>query len=310
MLGDSMRKALLDFPKQFKEGTILAKNIGMPGVEECALIGMGGSALPGDLLNCWLPELNLKVHRNYDAPKTNSKTLLFACSYSGNTEETLSAFENSVEAKKVILASNGKLTENNNTPIIHIPKGIQPRCATGYFFSAITSILEQNGFVSNKVKELETLSFSVDDEKARSLAKSLKGKIPIIYSSQKWRAVARTCKIKFNENSKIPAFYNSFPELNHNEMVGFTNHLADFHVFFLRDVDDHPRIKKRMDITKQLLEEKGVACTEIKMKGSRLEKMFSTLYFFDWVSFYVALGYGIDPEPVVMVENLKKALNK
>jgi len=313
-LGDSMREALLGFSKQFKYGLALAEGISAEDAESCALVGMGGSALAGDLLNCWIPELGLQVQRNYSCPLVDSTTLLFACSYSGNTEETLSAFKEAFDsgAQVVAIASGGRLEEEAlglGLPFVKLPEGIQPRCATGYFFSAMTSILEESGFFSGRVDEVSDLHVSADEQTAKKMASKLKGVIPLVYSSDEWEAVARTCKIKFNENAKIPAFYNVFPELDHNEMVGFANPMAKFHALLLRDSEDHERVKKRMDATQGLLEKKGVKCSSFEMQGaSRLEKMFSTLYFFDWVSFSLALAYGIDPEPVEMVEDLKRQL--
>lgn len=315
-LGDSMREALRGFPAQFKEGLALAEGVSAENAESCALVGMGGSALAGDLLNCWVPELDLRVQRNYSCPPVDSTTLLFACSYSGNTEETLSAFKEGFDAgaQVVAIASGGKLEEQAlelGLPFVKLPEGIQPRCATGYFFSALTSILEESGFFSERVDEVSDLHVSADEAAAKKLASKLKGVIPLVYSSDAWGAVARTCKIKFNESAKIPAFYNVFPELDHNEMAGFTNPVAKFHALLLRDAGDHERVKKRMDVTQKLLENKGVKCSSFEMQGaSRLEKMFSTLYFFDWASFHLALACGTDPEPVEMVEDLKRLLRQ
>jgi len=313
-LGDSMRKALQGFPEQFGKGLALAEGVSAQDCDSRALVGMGGSALAGDLFNCWIPELSMQVRRDYSAPQCDSGTLLFACSYSGNTEETLAAFKDGFDsgAQTVAIASGGQLEREAlglELPFIKLPSGIQPRCATGYFFSAMASALEESGFFAGRVDEVADLSVSADEAAAKSMAAKLKGKIPLVYASSGWEAVARTCKIKFNENSKSPAFYNVFPELNHNEMVGFTKPPAKFAAVMLRDDGDDPRIRKRFDATEKILEAKGVECLDYEMQGaSRLEKMFSALYFFDWASFHLALANGVDPEPVAMVEDLKKRL--
>ncbi len=313
-LGDSMRKAILGFPSQFKAGLELAEGISFQGVDSSVTVGMGGSALQADLLNCWIPELGMRVQRTYSCPPVGPKTLLFASSYSGNTEETISAMEDGLKhkAKTVALASGAKLEKlalEKKIPFVKIPSGVQPRCANGFTFAATARILEESGLITGKTDEIRKLKIIESESEGRKFAARLKDRIPVVYASDAWWQVARSCKIKFNENSKVPCFWNVFPELNHNEMVGFTRPLTKFHVIFLRDDEDHPRVQERMEITRGLFERKGLECSEIPMRGkTRLEKMFNTLYFFDWASFQLALEYGVDPEPVEMVEDLKKAL--
>jgi glucose/mannose-6-phosphate isomerase len=123
------------------------------------------------------------------------------------------------------------------------------------------------------------------------------------------KAIAYKWKIDFNENTKTQAFYNIFPELNHNEMVGWTNIKGNFHIILIKDEDDYSRVKKRMVITKELLKKQGISLTEIALTGSSgLTKIFSAIYIGDWTSYFLALQYGTDPTPVDMVEDLKKQL--
>ncbi|MFH0923097.1 MAG: bifunctional phosphoglucose/phosphomannose isomerase [Candidatus Micrarchaeota archaeon] len=314
----NMRGVLLDSHKQFEKGLALAKGVAVEGCDKLVLLGMGGSALPGDLLNfCF--GLSIRVSRDYDCPpEVDGKTLVLACSYSGNTEETLSAAKQAFDAggKLVCIATGGKLkkfADEFGLPFVELPSGIQPRCATGYFFSSLTKVLANSGFLDLKDDELKALSEwlgSKDfDETGRKIAVKIKGSIPVFYSSSEWWPIARVCKIKINENSKQPAFYNVFPELNHNEMVGFTNPVARFTAVFLRNPSDDERVKRRMEITRSLLNEKGVNSIDYQVIGeSALQTCFSTLLFFDWASYHLALENGVDPTPVEMVEGLKKKL--
>jgi len=153
------------------------------------------------------------------------------------------------------------------------------------------------------------------ENSGRELAEKIKGKIPVIYSSSQNSAIAYNWKIKFNETGKIPAFYNVFPELNHNEMTGFdvkepTKPLSEkFYFIFLKDEADHPKVIKRMDITKKLYGDRGLSAEMISLDGGNiLEKMFSSLLLADWTAYYTAVQYGADPEQVPMVEEFKKLI--
>ncbi|MBI5036372.1 bifunctional phosphoglucose/phosphomannose isomerase [Candidatus Micrarchaeota archaeon] len=310
-----------DFPNQFAKGFELAEGIQFEGVENIVVAGMGGSASYADLLKAYLTELKLPlvVHRNYGLPRGVGRyTLFVASSYSGNTEEPLDAFEQAIKIAKVVgIASGGKLKElcaKHNFPLVLLPQGIQPRSSTGYMFSALLGILENSGIVENKKKEVLAMAAELSRNKAKlktegeKLAKAAVGKIPIIYSSEEFGPVARMCKIKFNENTKVASFYNVFPELNHHEMNG-TRYIDMLHFFFIEKPDDHPQIQKRMKVTKKLLEKRGGSVTEIIPLGkTKLERMFNALYLFDWTSFFLAMQYGIDPTPVELVEELKKEL--
>jgi len=153
------------------------------------------------------------------------------------------------------------------------------------------------------------LMASCKEETGRTIAQKLTGKTPIIYSSAKFAALALIWKIKINENAKTPAFYNFYPELNHNEMVGWTLPQGKFHIITLLDPNDHPQNIKRMKITAELLKKKGTKTTLVEMEKSFvLNTIFNTLLLGDWVSYHLALEYGQDPTPVDIVEDLKKKL--
>lgn len=324
----NMRKTILDFPKQFQVGLKVAEDVGCPKdvrrPKAVLVCGMGGSALPADILNMWLEAqkstLSVHIHSDYGLPyHVDKKHLVICIAYSGNTEETLTAFEEArrKNLKIAAITSDGRLAElcqKYKIPLAKIPAGFQPRMAIGFQFAALMKILANCQLIKNNLKNISNLENllkpGLSENQGKKLAKKLKGGIPLIYTSEKLKALARIWKIKFNENSKIPAFYNYFPELNHNEMVGFTqNGEKRLHVIILKNSTDHSRNLKRMELTAEILKKKGVMVDIIDIKGYNiLDKIFSSILLADWTSYYLALEYGVDPTPVKIVEEFKKNL--
>src|SRR3989344_258734 len=338
----NMRQVILDFPKQFQGGVEAARKIDLSKYQNLrspiVICGMGGSASVGDLLKVWLrheylgvSQFEVLIYRDYHFPKLERKEgvwepLIVAISYSGNTEEALSAYEQAQKRQLplVSMATGGKLKKfalRDGTPFIQIPKtGIQPRSSLGYQFGALVALLEKLGVFShetNKVFELEhALMPERLEEAAKKIARTLADSIPLIYASAAWRELAHIVKIKFNEHAKTPAFWNYFPELNHNEMTGFATQnqkrktkYQKFHVLILEDAGDHPRTKKRMRLTAKLLAKKGIRSTLIPIKGKTiLQKIFTILLLGDWIAYYTAILRGVDPTPVTMVEESKRFL--
>ncbi|NQU82614.1 MAG: bifunctional phosphoglucose/phosphomannose isomerase [Parcubacteria group bacterium] len=323
-----MREVILSFPKQFEKGIEIAKDIKIDapsgGFENIIICGLGGSALPSNILTAYIPDLKIPVysHRNYGLPsQANGKSLIVCISYSGNTEETISAYEDAIKKgfKVVAIATGGKLQEiakDNNTPIAIIPQdALQPRFALGYQSSALITILSNVGIIKNKAEQMREVAQVIDplqlEDQAKKIAKKLVDKIPVVYTTDNFKAIARIWKIKFNENSKIMAFFNYFPELNHNEMVGLTNLKGNFHFIILRDNEAHERNLKRLELFADLAKEKGASVDFIEMTGNNtLEKMVHTLVLGEWVTYFLALEYGQDPVPVKIVEEFKKRLKE
>lgn len=329
---ENLRQVILDFPDQFAKGLQLAENIKVSGTFKNVVVsGMGGSSLPVDALRTYLnslysrggeiKEFELMQNRTYSLPRQSYIDCLnIFSSYSGTTEETLSSLREAIENNlpSIGIAAGGKLIEicqKNNIPCVILPDGIQPRYAIGYFFAAMYKILANAGLVPDKTGDFSKLSEELKQENPRlekeglEIAQQLTGRTPIIYASDKFKALAMIWKIKINENAKTPAFYNSFPELTHNEMVGFTLPQGKFHVVTLLDRDDHPQNIKRLKITADLMKGKGIDTTIIEMENSNvLNTIFATLLLGDWASYHLALKYEQDPTPVKMVEDLKKLL--
>lgn len=332
----NFKQFILDVPKSFEIGLSIAKDVKVEGeFENVTVSGMGGSALPANLLRVYYNSLFKKnpqykpfeiyVNRYYSLPPQSyaSKTLNFIASYSGNTEETLSSLEEAHSANLTFigLSSGGKVEElckKYGAPHIKLPvphPNFQPRMAAGYFFGAMFQLLVNQGLVPDTTNELVLIaaklksSMETFEKKGKELAKKMKGKTPVIYSSPKFKPVAMVWKIKINENAKTPAFWNFIPEMNHNEMVGFTNPQVKFFIIMLRDWDDDPRNTRRYEATAKLLTGKGIEAEIIDMEeGDEFYKMFASIAIADWASYYLALEYGQDPTPVKMVEDLKKIL--
>jgi len=327
-----MKEIILNFPKQFKVGFRAAQNINIkPKLKKVCICGMGGSALPANLLAMVLEEykekLSLTIQRDYTLPSSVDRQTLIVCiSYSGNTEETISCTKEALKRKLkiVLISSDGqleKLAKRYSLPFVRIEKGYPPRMALGYLFGALIGILNTLKFIPASLKkeliELEgTLKPEQLEKEGKSLATKLKGRVPVIYASNRLKYLARIWKIKFNENTKIPAFWNYFPELNHNEMTGFEqgNHKLlsinnKLYLILLQDRDDHPRNKKRMELTLRVLKKRNIKGEIVKLKGKTfLERVFNSILLSDWVSYYLAKAYGVDPIPVKMVEEFKKLM--
>lgn len=319
----NMYKILEDFPNQIREGYRLGEGIDIQEeITSIAVAGMGGSALPDEILKCYL-DIDLPIHiiRNYKLRKhVNKKTLFIAISYSGNTEETLNCFREAsrIGCPMLVIASGGKLQELADTrgvDFIKIPKGIPPRNAYGYQFFAMLRVLENSQIIPKQKalvdKTIQTLQNNLDTIKtnAKKIVEKLDKKIPIIYTAERNWAIAYKWKTNFNENTKIHSFWNIFPELNHNEMMGYSHLFADYAVIIIRDDEDYHRIKKRMDVTKKLIKQHDTNVVEVRLAGSnRLVKLFSAIVIGDWVSYFLALQYDTDPSPTELIEHFKKEL--
>ena len=261
--------------------------------------------------------MDLRVHQDYDLPLIFKDTLVIASSYSGNTEEPISSFTEAVKRglPLAVISTGGKLLElakEHKVPYIQIPDtGIQPRAALGFTVKALLQMVGEKELLEESSSLATLLHATSFEEQGKALAKTLQGKIPIIYSSRRNFAIAYNWKIKFNETGKVPAFYNVFPELNHNEMAGFGVEELNkpFLVILLQDEKDDPRIQKRMEVLRRLYQDRGLIVERISLAGSfQLLKVFSSLVLADWTAYFTALIHGADPEQVPMIEEFKKQI--
>src|SRR3990167_1553448 len=313
--------AIKGFGKQFEYEPELVNGDKLGKYERFIFVGMGGSALGPDLLRVSNPELDILIHRDYGLPdlpdKVLQNSLIILNSYSGNTEEVLDAFKLALSKNLSVTAISigGKLLElarQNTIPYIVMPDwGLEPRLALGLNFKALLKIIDQkeglNQCLEVELPNIETVG--------RELAEKLKGFVPIIYSSRKNGPLAYAWKVKINETAKKPSFSNVFPELNHNEMAGF--HAGEvskllsqnFHFIFLKDFADNPRISKRMEVTAKLFQKQKLNVETVELVGDNVfAKIFSSLQLADWVSYYIAKEYGINPADTSAIEEFKKQI--
>ncbi|MCD6232772.1 hypothetical protein J7J81_00080 [bacterium] len=323
----TMEEAIKNFPKQFLFIPKVQNIKRLKKSKKFIVVGMGGSHLAADLIKVANPNFNILIHNNYGLPNIPSKQLkeylVIFNSYSGNTEEVVSAFKIAIKQNlsSAAISTGGKLLKlarHYQIPYIQLPNiGIQPRSALGFSLRAFLKIMGKAKEFQQTTKLSSTLKPWNFKNKGKLLAKKLRGFVPIIYSSQRNAALAYNWKIKFNETGKIPAFCNVLPELNHNEMTGFdikatTKKLSrQFYFIFLEDETDYPRIKKRMKILRVLFKKRKLPTEIIKLKSKNVwEKIFNSLILADWTSLFVAKEYGTEPEAVPMVEKFKALMEK
>lgn len=326
-MNDGYYRDIKQFPHQLRKGLELAKDIKVEGsFSRIILCGMGGSSFFAHILNDLFAvdagiKFQIETVKGYKLPdNADSSCLYILSSVSGNTEEVLSCFDevDSRGYKYFVITTGGELhkkAEERNAPIVLVPLETQPRLLTGYLMASVLKVLINGGQIPDKTNDLltalEKLDEYIDDEYAKSIATELFEKVPVVLGVDNNSSAAMFTKIKFNENSKIQSYWNVFPEINHNEMVGYTNLIIPVHFLILKSKFAHPRIPKRIDIFKQLMEAKGAKVTVIDLKG---ESVFGEImymhYLADHISYYLADLYKIDPEPVEMVEEFKDLLNK
>jgi len=328
------------FDEQLTDALQIIRTTDVPryrDIDHILICGLGGSAIGGELLGSYLGHdlgKPLFLNRNYQVPGfVNNKTLAIVCSYSGNTEETLTAFEEAVAAgaQIVCITSGGVLAGlavDRGCPLISVPVGYAPRAAFGFGFVAMLRILARADLISDRLSEVEEsiawvrrrigiygVESPMQENPAKRLATRLYGRIPVIYGSEgRLGPIARRWAGQISENAKQLAFYNQLPEMNHNEIVGWEHPatwLPGLVPVFLRDHQDHPRVQARTEITRDLLERKVEGVVECWSDGSTwLERMWTLILFGDFASIYLALLNREDPTPVDIIEDFKARLNQ
>lgn len=307
---------------------------GFSGIRNIVLAGMGGSAWPAVYLQVWgEPSVPFEIVRDYTLPAYVGKdTLFISSSYSGNTEETLSALSEAEErgAQIAVMTAGGKLEERAKAAghvLYIIPGGIQPRMSSFFFLAAMAQLFEPLGLIpKGKTAELkktgEWLKGQVGGwgpetpaakNAAKGLALELMGKSVVVYSGAKMFPAANKFKICLNENAKNVAWVNQYPEFNHNEFIGWSSHPVDkpYAVVEIRSGLEHERVQKRFIVSERLLSGKRPSPQVVKPEGgTHLEQLLWTSNFCDFVSVYVAILNGLNPTPVDLVEKLKVELAK
>ena len=335
---NNMLSFCVDAPKHYENAAKQAKTISLdyPKPKTIIVAGMGGSAIGGELLKDWARNrlsVPIEICREYSLPAyVDKSTLVFVVSYSGETEETLNVFLEAIKRKcmTIAISSGGALAEfaeKLNVPHLLVPSGMAPRATLPYLFAPLPILLEKIGLVSDvnleiseaiqvlkQVSELNSPEEVVKNNFSKKLALSIYGTVPAVYGFDFYRAVAQRFKTQFNENSKIPAKWEYFPELNHNEIVGWegVGKLAqNFSIILIRDNDESEAIRQRIESTKELILKEAVKVFEVCGTGKgKIAKMSSLICTGDFTSVYLAILRGIDPTPVKTITLLKKRIKQ
>lgn len=333
---ENMWELIAGFPNQWSEAMKLTEGLSLSvdkdRIKKICFAGMGGSAIGADLIraysygSCPHP---VQVVRHYNIPNwVDEETLFITCSFSGNTEETLSALSQAREkgAQTIAVTSGGELlvkATKENFDYIKIPGGLPPRAALGYSFVPLFRIFQYLGYLDEGEEALsETDLFlseqgelltDLSDNEAISLAEELQETLPVVYSdSTVMEPVNLRWRGQFSENAKTLAYGNLLPEMNHNEIVGWEQivHLTGrLSVIMLFDKDDNARVRKRMRIVQDLIEDQVASMHVLSTRGeSRLTRLFSLIQMADWTSFYLAILNEVDPTPIAKIDLLKSRL--
>lgn len=334
-----MTQLIVKLPEQLEEAYEIGKKAELPRsfseVKNVVISGLGGSAIGGDLLRSLTmneTRVPISVNRDYDIPAyVGPDTLFVASSYSGNTEETLRAFDLAVAAgaRVLCISSGGELTsraEKAGVPVVRIPGGPAPRAALGYSFLPLLVVMRSLGLVEDHqddVDEMLSVMTGLREvlgpespegvNQSKQLARRLHKRLPIIYGAEGYRAVvAQRWKGQVNENSKAPAYWNVYPELDHNEIVGWRSNpelLSSMYVINLRDKTESPKMQRRIEVTSEVIEKLAAGVENVWAVGrSDLAKLLSLVYIGDFASLYLAFLNNEDPLPVESISYLKSKL--
>jgi len=294
--------------------------------------GLGGSAISGDLVQNFLRDempLPFSVNRNYNLPLFADKnTLLIVSSYSGNTEETISVFEEGIKKKCgiVSITTGGKVEEmalKKKIPVVKMKPGFQPRFALGLSFFSLLKVLSGLGLISDQNETVERIKnllmlkgkeYTRENNIAFNCAMQLIGFIPLIYSAADFTSAAGyRLKCQFNENSKLHAFHNVIPELNHNEIIGwetYSNKQLNAKLINILDETYHPQVKKRFEITTELAAKQGLDYMNIESEEDDFKiRLMDLIFLFDWITYYTAVLRGYDPSEIDNIHTLKERLS-
>jgi len=336
---ENMLDGLLRFPEQIKEALTIAETIERVNflkVDNVIVAGMGASAISGDIMASLFRntiDVPFIVNKDYDLPKwVNKDTLVICISYSGNTDETLSAFKIAYQKKCniICISTGGKLqefAEKRGVPFVKIPAGLQPRAATAYLLFPSIMFLKKIGLIKTNIEAdiQETITVAQEfaaannrtipeeNNLAKQLATTLHESIPQIYGWGIYTPIALRWRHQLNENSKVIARVDIAPDCNHNDIVGWSANpemSKQFSVIIFRDKDEESLdMTTRLNFMRDLFHNTAKSITEVSPKGkSQLAKMMYLMCLGDLTSCYLAIQRGVDPSPVDIIKELKKRL--
>src|SRR3989344_2311537 len=312
----SMREQILNFPSQLSKGAEVARDIKIDKTyNKVVVCGMGGSIMPGMMLLTYKehknkgPGVPVIIHNNYDLPSdVNADDLVICISWSGTTEETISAFKAAMKRgiKPIAItkgAELGQLAKDNNTPLVILPdQPTPPRLSVGYMVGALFTVLGLE-------KELDIV---LDPQSHENTGKELADKIgspqPLIYTSYSWRKLGALWKANFNETAKTPAYCNYIPAMAHDELAAYIRKSLPFHPIIFKDDKDLPRYVRDLDATIAILDkqEYNYSIVNLSVGDNPLETVLNNYILGLWTSFYLAQKIGVNPEDIELIEEYKK----
>ncbi len=324
-----MKKYVSEFTQHLRAALTIGENTTLTSaattISNIVITGLGGSGIGGTIISDLLKGISsipIIVSKDYFLPEfVNKNTLVIVSSYSGDTEETVNAFNIAREKNAMIvcITSGGKILATaveKNIDYIKIPGGLPPRAALGYSFPQLLKVLSFHKIISwNYVEEIKSaisLMDSGEEEiKLQAMVTAAKffDKTPVLYSAPEFEGVTIRFRQQINENAKMLTWHHVIPEMNHNELVGWTKPEPQFAVIFLRNETDYSRTQQRMEIIKETIGKCTPHIFELFSKGnSLLERMLYMIHLCDWISVYLAEDRNVDPVEVNVITKLKSAL--
>ncbi len=327
---ETMKNLIAGFPGDMIKGIETARSFNASNkrpFQSVMISGLGGSGIGGTIVTEVVADSSrfpICVNNDYSVPAwVNENTLFIACSYSGNTEETLAATNEAIARGCIVacVTSGGTLLEianKNGFPLVSIPSGYPPRTALSFSLCALFGVLAGYDVIpSAPWQELIDSANLISKEqpeihqKAEALAKQFADRIPAIYAAHGYGGVAVRWRQQINENSKMLCWHHVLPEMNHNELVGWAGGSNQIGVLMLRTSDDHPRTSVRMNLSKELFSQHTNLIEEIWAEGkTRLERVFYLINLGDWLSYYMAIARAVDPVEVKVIDHLKNELSQ
>ena len=326
-----MKELIEDFTKHIASSISISESASLQKsnktINNVLICGLGGSGIGGTIINQVVANdisVPITVNKDYKIPAfVNDHTLVICCSYSGNTEESIEMLAQAEDknAEIACITSGGKILEiaqEKNYNHIVIPGGHPPRAALGLSFPPLFFILKNYQLITTDYKsQLNNTINSIDNNEesiineAKIITEKLYNKIPVIYTDANFEGVAVRFRQQINENSKMLCWHHVIPEMNHNELVGWTTKNEDLAVILFRNEDDYYRTQKRMEVNKTIFNNYTSTIIEVYSKGdSRLEKALYLIHLGDWISYLLAEKKGIDVTEVNVITHLKNELAK
>lgn len=325
-----MNDLILDFSNHMKTALDLASRVELEKREvdfkNVLILGMGGSGIGGVIVKNWIADdiaIPVQVINDYQIPAyVDQDTLIIASSYSGNTEETIMALNEASDRNVFVvgITSGGKLEQfckDNNFPVFVVPGGNPPRASLGYSLATLCAVFEKLELVTNRYtamiekagKLIETDLVDIQ-AKGMEVAKFMTDRTPIFYATPHMEGLAIRCRQQINENSKGLAWHHLIPEMNHNELLGWTGGNASYAPVFLLSQHEFNRNLRRIELTKEEIDARNSSSMTFVAKGDSLvEETIYLMHIMDWASLYLADIKNQDPVAIPVIDRLKAALD-